>query len=341
MGQIHYFQRYSQKENVVTNNTLLLISRLYAYNPFRFRDFLDEVLQDKSSVDVGVSFQQQIKSPEQSVPDGVLSQQSFRIVIETKLYSNYHLDQLRRHLGIFGSEETQVLLLLNPTEPGSEFQTKVEAFIRDFNQSKNTKIALVCATFEKVIDSFKTILVERDYEMRELLEDYESFCAESNLLPRTKHLMRAVTCGLTLEENFEFNLYYDPANKFYREHKYIGIYSDKCIRGVGEIENVITADYVHPNFQIIGSTSPVTDDQLERIIKVIAKAKENNGWDISKGMKFFLVKKFYETEFRKQSKGPMRSKQYFDLEEVLNNPKLPDVAQIAEILKTKSWGNDF
>lgn len=161
--------------------------------------------------------------------------------------------------------------------------------------------------------------------------------AESNLLPRTKHLMRAVTCGLTLEENFEFNLYYDSANKSYREHKYIGIYSDKCIRGVGEIENVITADYIYPHLQIISSVSPVTDNQRERIIKVIAKAKENNGWDISRDNKFFLVKQLYRTEFRKQSKGSMRGKQYFDLEEVLNNPKLPDVAQIAEILNTKYW----
>jgi hypothetical protein len=103
MGQIHYFQRYSQKENVVTNNTLLLFSRLYAYNPFRFDNFLNEALQGKSSVDVGISFQQQTKSPEKSIPDGLLSQQSFKVVIETKLYSNYHLDQLRGHLGVFGS----------------------------------------------------------------------------------------------------------------------------------------------------------------------------------------------------------------------------------------------
>ncbi|MBE7469670.1 MAG: hypothetical protein HS114_11080 [Anaerolineales bacterium] len=106
---------------------------------------------------------------------------------------------------------------------------------------------------------------------------------------------------------------------------------------MGEIENVITADYIYPHLQIISSVSPVTDNQRERIIKVIAKAKENNGWDISRDNKFFLVKQLYRTEFRKQSKGSMRGKQYFDLEEVLNNPKLPDVAQIAEILNTKYW----
>ncbi len=29
MSNIHYFPRYSQKENMVTNNTLLLFSQLY------------------------------------------------------------------------------------------------------------------------------------------------------------------------------------------------------------------------------------------------------------------------------------------------------------------------
>ncbi len=40
MSEIHYFQRYSQKENVITNNTLLLFSRLYNHSPQKFNLFL-------------------------------------------------------------------------------------------------------------------------------------------------------------------------------------------------------------------------------------------------------------------------------------------------------------
>lgn len=44
MSNLHYFHRYSQKENVVTNNTLLLLSRLYAHNALYFEAFLADLL---------------------------------------------------------------------------------------------------------------------------------------------------------------------------------------------------------------------------------------------------------------------------------------------------------
>ena len=85
MNTIHYFQRYSQRENVVTNNTLLLFSRLYTHNPYSFGGFINECLD--APLGVGVSFVQQKRaSSKGSVPDGLISQSSFKIVIETKLY---------------------------------------------------------------------------------------------------------------------------------------------------------------------------------------------------------------------------------------------------------------
>lgn len=34
--KIHYFQRYHEKENVATANTMLLLSRLYQYSSDKF-----------------------------------------------------------------------------------------------------------------------------------------------------------------------------------------------------------------------------------------------------------------------------------------------------------------
>lgn len=34
MSKVHYYRRYSQPENVATNNTLLLLSRLYAHDSY-------------------------------------------------------------------------------------------------------------------------------------------------------------------------------------------------------------------------------------------------------------------------------------------------------------------
>ena len=38
--KIHYFQRYHEKENVATANTMLLLSRLYSYSSDKFFRFL-------------------------------------------------------------------------------------------------------------------------------------------------------------------------------------------------------------------------------------------------------------------------------------------------------------
>ena len=36
MAEIHSIPRYSKKENIVTNNTLLLFNRLYHFNTYGF-----------------------------------------------------------------------------------------------------------------------------------------------------------------------------------------------------------------------------------------------------------------------------------------------------------------
>jgi hypothetical protein len=115
MAGIHYFQRFSQKENVATNNTLLLFSRLYHYSPLIFAKCLTEMLGDKD-IEPGIMFTQQMWS-ENSVPDGIINQSAFKIVIETKLSHLFNLDQLQRHLSSFHNEERKILLLL-----GTELQ---------------------------------------------------------------------------------------------------------------------------------------------------------------------------------------------------------------------------
>ena len=40
--KIHYFQRYHKGEDVATANTMLLLSRLYAYSPNKLFQFLKE-----------------------------------------------------------------------------------------------------------------------------------------------------------------------------------------------------------------------------------------------------------------------------------------------------------
>lgn len=42
--QLHYFQRYHSKENVVTANTMLMLSRLYKYDSGKFFAMLNSLV---------------------------------------------------------------------------------------------------------------------------------------------------------------------------------------------------------------------------------------------------------------------------------------------------------
>lgn len=110
--QIHYFQRYHSKENVDTSNTMLMLSRLYNYNADKFFAMLNALIlgQDETPE---ITFELQVAGDE-SVPDAIISQKSFKIVVETKLHNQFQQDQLEKHLTQFGTEEIKVLLTLDP-----------------------------------------------------------------------------------------------------------------------------------------------------------------------------------------------------------------------------------
>lgn len=84
--QTHYFQRYHQEENVATANTMLLLSQLYHLAPNSFYRVIGEKIFN-SQID---NFNPQIsfilqKKERNSVPDAVIEQQSFKLVVETKM----------------------------------------------------------------------------------------------------------------------------------------------------------------------------------------------------------------------------------------------------------------
>jgi hypothetical protein len=118
MNNVRYFQRFSQKENVHTNNTLLLLSRTQVTDPRLLRGILGELFAGlevaTEGLDVGVQFSQQTSAPDGSVPDGMLLQTSFRIVVETKRHQGFDVKQLKRHLSQFANETTKILLVLSP-----------------------------------------------------------------------------------------------------------------------------------------------------------------------------------------------------------------------------------
>jgi hypothetical protein len=98
MSELHYFPRYSQKENCVTNNTLLLLHRFYHFDRLRFQRLLTLLDPDAELLEpsVGLRFLQQVKRAG-GVADGFLDQPSLRIAIETKTSDWFIHKQLNEH----------------------------------------------------------------------------------------------------------------------------------------------------------------------------------------------------------------------------------------------------
>jgi hypothetical protein len=337
MSHIHYFQRYSQKENVVTNNTLLLLSRLNRFNSQRFQGFLSELLEEAPPVEVGVTMEQQKKTGDGSVPDGFITQESFKIVIESKLHEAFSVGQLQSHLNTFEEESLQILICLSPSFINETVWKEVTKSTSEFNVQHRKQIIPCKVTFENIVRVFKNNILPHEDELRELIEDFEGFCIDSNLLPLERFRLRALTSGWSLEENFKYGIYYDHISRGFQKHRYLGLYHSKSIVGIGEVENIVTVELINDTLTVLSNDHPVTDEQKERITGIIHLAWERNDWDIARDHRFFIVPEFYPTNFKKVTKFPIQRSRYFDLRDELEISEMPSVATIAELLAEKEW----
>ena len=308
MSKIHYFQRYSQKENAVTNNTMLLLSRLYNDSPKRFEDFLNSLISDSdTSCDIGPIFsQQEGNATRSSTPDAAITQSSLKLLIETKLHDNQYKDQLLRHLDGFTNENCQVLLLINPTEPTPEFEKTVVEAVASHNEACNSSVRYCSTT-----------------------SNHET-------------VMRAITSGGSFNDNMEFGIYYDDVSRGFSPHSYIGLYNKKSVRAVGKLSKVVQAQFNKDSktFESVISISgeEPTNGELDRIEGIMHAAMNNNGWNIYNDHKFFIVEKFHPTHFPKTTKYPIQRTKFFDLSSALSLNSLPDCNVIAQLLSNESWG---
>lgn len=327
MPTIHYFQRYSKREDVITNNTLLLLTRLNEISREKFQAVLTELV--KEEIEVGVSIIQQARREgEGSVPDGLIRQRSFQIVIETKLGDEFPENQLLSHLSSFGNAEKNFLIALGKGMPSEQLLEKVR---RAANDAGGKKIQVIGTNFAALIEIVESVIDEHEWEMRRLLEDYQQFCDDEGLLPNDEYLMRLVLANKTREENLKFNIYYD--RRGFRGHKYIGLYGNKTIYAVGEIENIIRADILNGDLE----ESKATEEQRKRIREIVRYAMDDKGWDISKDHYFFCVKEFIPTDFKKDTPRPPMGTKFFNLKKLLNKDPLPSATEIAELLKGMTW----
>ena len=340
MSVVHYFPRYSQKENMVTNNTLLLFSRLYSNSVDKFKRFVNALLEDESiELETTVIFSQQEKA-KGSVPDGVIRQESFKIIIETKLYGQQNVEQVEKHWDSFGNEDKKVFLWINREPIEREYEEKIVVKLNEFCENNGSKIYFASTTFKQICKCFNDTIFEYDLEMKELIQDYEAFCAESGLIDNADTKIRVVLTGRTFEQNMEHSIYYAPSDRGYQNYKYLGLYKDKAIRGIGEVVCSVDANYNFKSGELDVEKTQLgkfTKENENTIKKVIVEAKGKFGFDISEGHRFFMVDKYYETEYIKPTKGGLMGTKYFDLVDIDEYKKNMTIKEIANLLDGKEW----
>jgi hypothetical protein len=335
MSEVHYFPRYSQLENVVTNNTLLLLLRLHQYNRFKFEKFMGLICaeDDVQLPSSWLQFRQQ-KGTGKSVVDGFIAQDSIKIVVETKLTPTFDLAQLENHLNVFDVEQHKLLILLSPLM-GDGLSGQLVS-IRKKAALKN--ISVVHTSFEDIVEKTRKCLSDHDEEMLALASDFEVFCSENNLLPRDQYSLFVPPCGLSFEANERFRLYYCPAIRSHRDAKYLGIYAQKKVRAIGQISKVVACTVNTATGKVSAENEAIdlTDEEKERILGAVKEA-ETREWDLTTGHKFYLCDSLEPTDFLKISPGGIVGHRNFDLEKVLGNKVPKDLSTIARSLRQRTW----
>jgi len=327
MSRIHYFQRYSSVENTVTNNTLQLLARIYAYSPTKASILLSELTGEP--VEIGIEINQQERG-EESVPDGSVIQRSFKILVESKVDAGHDADQLLRHAGIFSDEDQKILLLLTKRHIGKD-----EEDVKRKICENEPDIIFKNITYEEVCKVALSLFQEYEYEMRELTGDYEEYCNDVGLFDQSRYLMRIVPCGQSLEINKKHGVYFHPSDRDYTRHQYVGIYKDKMVQAIWEIDSVFDVLYsadegLHKTL-IQGRD---TTDYDEKIKAIIVDAREQCGYEIASGHRFFCGQPV-TTSYRKISSYGIQGARFVNLREVVG--EFDGVNDIAQKLSNKEW----
>jgi hypothetical protein len=146
--------------------------------------------------------------------------------------------------------------------------------------------------------------------------------------------MLVLTAGTSIKENLEFGIYYDPV---YRNHntdfRLIGLYCNKAIVAVGEVQFRVWADLVGNTLEIKNDVN-VPETIKERIKKIILKTSY---YDIHEGHKFYVVDTFTPTNYVKRSTGSLRGKRYFPVLDLPGWKPGLSTAELARNLYGKEW----
>jgi hypothetical protein len=217
---------------------------------------------------------------------------------------------------------------------------KISRSLEDyFSQNGHSNVKVTGLSFEQLIGSIRNVLDDRDYEMSELVADYEEFCSGEEILEDEQFYLRLLGSQYSLDLNLKFSTYYEDAARGYSRHRYIGLYSDKKVRAIGKVTNIITADLLGDDLKIHHVVHAPTQEQRDSVVGIMKEAKQRakDTWNPMIDHRFIVVDQFFDTEFTKESKGGMWGTRLIDLRTIVNKNRMSRTQDIAADLNGKSF----
>jgi hypothetical protein len=328
-SDVSLFSGYAQKENRTTNYCLLVLKLLYEENPKFLGEVLGDLVDEQLADVVGVHFRQQTRK-KGSVPDGLILQRPFSIYIETKLSDGFDMAQLKQHLESLHAEGggAKALIALGNFEALTvERFNKIESICTEKYQGS---IYFAAISFEDFLDACRIEKVSKNFA--DILDEFESYLDEEQLLPRWKHRLDVVNCSGRPSEITDENVYICPASGGAYNHArahFFGMYRRKAVRYISLIEAVIDLS--------VGGAPRIRWKNVDTPdAELISRASEKRSRlrPSEDALRVFLLGTVHETHFKKPTKGGMQgSKRYFNVEKLGSS----DAADLAAKLRGKSW----
>lgn len=335
MSKVSYFQRFSQKENHATNNTLLVMRHFYQASPQKIEAVLSDLADDDFSV--GLVFEQQIKLSN-SVPDALISQPPMDIFLETKRGGDLDQNQIEQHIlsisQSVANNSRKILFGLTKTPIDRGIQVQLES------KAKPHKIIFIAITFADIVRSLRSVCEPYEIALHDILADYEEYLTEEGLL-QIGDVMSVVPCGKSMTENVTHRLYFEPSTRPSKsQSKFMGLYSQKCIKHLADIHTVVNGVMQDGQF-VVSKTEKghLSASELDRIEAAITDCTYFVDFALDEH-RYYLFNEVHETDIRKTTKGGIWGPRVFNLSEWLdyNEPtKEYSAKEAAERLRGKEF----
>ena len=92
-----------------------------------------------------------------SIPDATITQESFKIVVETKMSDWFYEDQLLRHLNAFGDEKYKVMITLAPELMEENKKATFEKRLKEYNEKQHHPVIHINTTFEAMANAISDL----------------------------------------------------------------------------------------------------------------------------------------------------------------------------------------